>query len=77
MGVVTCRLWRILPRDAHKDASPQYAVELAGLGQRRMHPVGSDLRRAEAIVSLLARHTVTPCTLRDVLEDLEEDGDDP
>lgn len=77
MGVVVCRLWRISPRGTAVPYAPQYALELAGLGQRRMRSVGKDLRRAEEIAALLEKHTVTPCSLFDVLEDLTEEGENP
>ena len=76
-GVVVCRLWRILPRGADPLASPRYAVDVSGLGQRRMRIVGESLRRAEEIAALLEKHTVTPCSLFDVLEDLTEEGENP
>ena len=76
MGVVVCRLWRILPRRGDTGMPPFYGVELAFAGQRRVRSVGRDASRAAAIMDLLVRNTVTPCTLGDVLEDLLEDSDD-
>jgi hypothetical protein len=76
VGVVACRLWRVLPRSASSRPSPQYAIELCGIGQRRMRLIGRDPLRAREIAALLVRHRVTPCTLFDILEDLmDEDGD--
>ena len=76
VGAVACRLWRVVPRSASSRPSPQYAIELCGMGQRRMRLIGRDPLRAREIAALLVRHRVTPCTLFDVLEDLaEEDGD--
>jgi hypothetical protein len=43
-----------------------------GLGMYRLCPVGHDGERAGRLFSLLVRNTVTPCTLEEVLEDLDE-----
>lgn len=68
-GPVTCRLWRMRTPDP---ATPRtlYAVDLQGLGTRRLHILGPDRARALAVFDLLVQGTVTPCALRDVLEEL-------
>lgn len=68
-GRVLCRLW-------HVEISPTdnwpavYAVEMKGLGLRRMYIIGNDAARARRLYAMLVRNTVTPCALRDVLEEL-------
>ena len=74
MGVVACRLWRIVPKRNDHSLPCHYALELSARGQRHMQSVGQNLREAIAIMDLLVRNTVTPCTLKDVLEDLTEDS---
>lgn len=71
-GEVVCRLWRMeaSPADRYPSAHPVYAVELRGMGQRRMLTVGTEEPRARRLFALLVRHTVTPCALLDVLEEL-------
>jgi hypothetical protein len=49
-----------------------YAVEMGGMGERRLCLIGREEATARRIVALLVRHTVTPCGLRDVLEELIE-----
>lgn len=68
-GRVLCRLWRMeaSPADTHPVV---YAVEMRGLGSRRMYPVGTEERSARRLHAMLVRNTVTPCGLRDVLEEL-------
>lgn len=65
-GSVEARLWQLsLPGGKYR-----FAIELKGLGMRRFCLLEGDEPRARAILSLLAQHTVTPCALRDVLEEL-------
>ena len=68
-GRVLCRLWRmeISPAD---NRPAVYAVEMKGMGLRRMYTVGTEAVRARRLYALLVRNTVTPCGLRDVLEEL-------
>lgn len=66
-GQVVCRLWRSY--DGEEEA---YDLEMFGLGMYRLCPVGHDGERAGRLFSLLVRNTVTPCTLEEVLEDLDE-----
>ena len=66
-GQVVCRLWRSL--DGGEEA---YDLEMFGLGMYRLLPVGRDGERAGRLFSLIVRNTVTPCTLEEVLEDLDE-----
>ena len=69
-GWVTCVLWR-LSFESDADARwPAYALSMAGLGSRRLVILGGDEARAHAVHALVTRHTVTPCALRDVLEEL-------
>ncbi len=70
IGRVVCRLWRMDAPPASRRPSV-YAVELTGLGSRRLHVIDGDAMRARRIFALLVRHTVTPCALRDVLEELD------
>jgi hypothetical protein len=78
-GVVHARLWQVRtpPADSKTNRHPlpsppriTYAVELCGLGTRRRASLGSDETRALYLWTLLVRNTVTPCALRDVLEEL-------
>lgn len=70
LGWVVCRLWRLdNPPESQRPSG--YAVELRGLGSRRFRLIGGDVLRARRIFALLVRHTVTPCALCDVLEELE------
>ena len=64
-GPVTCRLWQMHAADA----PPLYAVDLQGLGTRRLCILGPDQTRAHAVFHLLVKGTVTPCALADVLEE--------
>ena len=66
-GQVVCRLWRSY--DGEEEA---YDLEMFGLGMYRLCPVGHDGERAGRLFCLLVRNTVTPCTLEEVLEDLDE-----
>ena len=66
-GQVVCRLWQSY--DGEEEA---YDLEMFGLGMYRLCPVGHDGERAVRLFSLLVRNTVTPCTLEEVLEDLDE-----
>ena len=68
-GFVVCRLWRI-ESGSPRGGSIVFAVELCGLGNRRLCTVGDDGARARRIFDLLVEHTVTPFGLRDVLEEL-------
>ena len=71
-GEVVCRLWRmtVSPTVRHNTVYPVYAVEMKGMGQRRMYTVGSEEAYARRLFELLVRHTVTPCALHDVLEEM-------
>lgn len=66
-GQVVCRLWR-----SYDGEEETYDLEMFGLGTYRLCPVGHDGERAVRLFSLLVRNTVTPCTLEEVLEDLDE-----
>ena len=68
-GPVTCRLWRM--HTSHP-ASPRtlYAVELEGLGSRRLRILGPDRLQALSVFRLLVKGTVTPCALADVLAEI-------
>lgn len=79
-GAVLARLWRLrfsrseasLPRacaEARREGNV-YAIDLKGLGARRFCLLPGDEARARDIFSLVVRNTVTPCGLRDVLEEL-------
>lgn len=74
---VAARLWRMEPDPRRIEAQPTYAVEMRGQGLARMYRVGQDAARAEEIFELLVRHTVTPCALLDVLEELIEEDVTP
>ena len=79
-GAVVARLWRLrIPASdacgtesytADSDDTTVYAIELRGLGSRRFCLLAGDEARGREILSLVARNTVTPCGLRDVLEEL-------
>lgn len=78
-GGVEARLWRLRipappPSEDRSAHTPRreiaYAVELWGLGTRRVCLLEGDETYAREILDLLARNTVTPCALRDVLEEL-------
>lgn len=70
-GWVVCRLWRM--EGNHPRLHPSvYAVEMKGMGERRFCLIGREGISARRIFALLIRHTVTPCALRDVLEELVE-----
>ena len=70
-GRVLCRLWRM--EGTHPRLHPSvYAVEMGGMGERRFCLIGREEETARRIFALLVRHTVTPCGLRDVLEELIE-----
>ena len=73
LGDVTYRLWRMTPDPRYTSSRETYAVELRGLGMARMLRIGQDAPRASEIFELLVRHTVTPCALADVLEELAGD----
>ena len=45
-------------------------MEVRGLGSRAKSHLGTDAERAFGIYQTIVRNTVTPCTLRDVMEDL-------
>ena len=66
-GMVHARLWRMTSRYP----PAVYAVELTGLGTRRLCVVGRDEAAARALLARLARHRVTPVGLVDLLEELE------
>ena len=68
VGWVEARLWRMEVRPEERPAS--YAVSLADGSTRRLCLLGTDPSRAREILDLLARNTVTPFGLRDVLEEL-------
>lgn len=70
---VAARLWRMEPDPRRVEAQPTYAVEMRGQGLARTYCIGQDASRAEEIFELLTRHTVTPCALLDVLEELMEE----
>lgn len=70
VGCVMCTLW-LLSFEPPSDARPPtHALGMKGLGYRRLVILGRDGKRARAVHALLVRHTVTPCALRDVLEEL-------
>lgn len=48
-----------------------YAVEIAAADERDMQVLGSHSLRAEKIFEVLVNETVTPCTLREILYDIE------
>lgn len=70
-GRVTCTLYTVT---AHRDAAAAtkkgYALGMRGFGARCLCRLGRDTARAVETFRLVVRNTVTPCTLRDVLEDL-------
>lgn len=70
---VAARLWRMEPDPRRVEAQPTYAVEMRGQGLARTYCIGQNAARAEEIFELLTRHTVTPCALLDVLEELLEE----
>lgn len=67
-GKIVCRLWRMEASSAN--CPSVYAVEMKGMGYSRMYTVGEDTAHAKRVYNLLVRHTVTPCALCDVLEEL-------
>ena len=78
-GVVHARLWQVrtTPADSKTNRHPlplppriTYTIELRGLDSHRFASLGSDETRALALWTLLVRNTVTPCALRDVLEEI-------
>ncbi len=70
-GVVRGFLWRV-KADARCGDADGYSVSLKGLGTCGCGMLGRDQTRAERIFELLVRNTVTPCALRDVLEELTD-----
>jgi len=68
-GVVRCTLWCLIPLPRRPHCPPAYAVGMEGPGGRRLMTLGSNQAKARARYALLVRHTVTPCALRDVLEE--------
>ncbi len=68
-GVVRCTLWCLIPLPRRSHCPPAYAVGMAGPGGRRLMTLGRNEAKACALYALLVRHTVTPCALRDVLEE--------
>lgn len=68
---VTCVLCR---RDApadggSEDARTEWVIGLTGRIERCFCPVGTDAAEAERLFALVVKYTVSPCTLRDVIED--------
>ena len=51
--------------------STYYAAEIAAGEECDMQVLGSDSRRAEKLFEILVNETVTPCTLREILYDIE------
>ena len=67
---VLCRLW-CLETDAADGADKRsYAIGLEGEAGRCICPVGDRADRAFFLYERIARNTVSPCTLREVLEEL-------
>ena len=70
-GVVRGCLWRV-EADEGGNAEDGYAVSLEGLGTRGIGMLGRDQTSANRIFALLVRNTVTPCALREILEELTD-----
>ena len=72
---VTCVLYRVVHRYADASAEPPlFALGMEGGGDRSLCLVGDDEARARRLFRGMARLTVTPCTLRDIVEDMEYCG---
>ena len=72
---VTCVLYQVVRR--HLDAAaepPLFALGMEGGGTRSLCLVGDDEAHARRLFRDMARLTVTPCTLRDIVEDMEYGG---
>ncbi|MBQ8341020.1 MAG: hypothetical protein IJY22_01415 [Clostridia bacterium] len=52
---------------------PQYFVDCHYGTDHAFLPLGQDPKRAQDIFDLLIRGEVTPCTMADVIHDLQED----
>ena len=50
-----------------------YAVEISMLEENDMRILGTDTSRAQRLFEILVNETVTPCTLKDVLRDAEDE----
>ena len=65
LGTVRGILWRMeIP-----NAPATYAIELKGMGYRRLRVIGRDPFAARKLFALLAKHTVTPFGLADVADE--------
>ena len=69
-GEVICRLWRLRSDPCRSDSPAVYAVGMDGLGYRRLYCLGRDEARAREVFVLLVRKTVTPCVLKEILDEL-------
>lgn len=69
---VLCRLWCLESGSADGESRRDYAIGLEGEAGRCICPVGDRADRAFSLYERIARNTVSPCTLREVLE--ESDG---
>ena len=68
-GWVRCTLWLLRSDYCYPCSKPTYAVGMKGLGFRRLLTLGTDEAKARSLYALLVENTVTPCALRDVLEE--------
>ena len=56
-------------------ALPQYYIEIEYAGERAATCLGTDGERAARIFDLLVRGRVTPCTLCDIVKDMDALGE--
>lgn len=71
--VVTCRLYQCEGGSPSRETEG-YAIGMRACGQSYLYFLGWDARRAQRIYELMVSAAVSPCTLRDVLEDLTTAG---
>ncbi len=70
-GHVICTLYHTRCHStAHPALVPEYALGMRGSCGTCLYFLGADVAQAKAAFELVVKHTVTPCTLGDVLADL-------
>ena len=69
-GQVVCLLWEEIP-PSEEDTAESFVLDMQGPDSTARYRLDLSRARAEEIFTLLVRHTVTPCGLADVLEELE------
>ncbi len=66
---VTCRLWCMMPDDRCPTAEVMYAISMEGCRMHCLCRVGQKEAPARALYERLVRGRVSPCTLRDIVND--------